>query len=294
MVEIVLVYRGELTENWSKRCLYLDDKFHPTLGYNHRSILKNEIIFEYDEDDMELNKRLADRVIDKLKQDKIPYSKWHSGNKSTHVHILIRDYDVRNPSLFKNAIMRHYGTFYMDENKHIWNEDKEGRTKILPDLRLSAQNHLIRAEYGIHEKTQDYKSPIFICPDYPCKSKVPIHVFEKYQHAQERSVVQRMSQKTSDLSEHDVVKKLLDTVQFKEGMDDGRERVMFCLIHILKNKFDNKEDLGAFLYEWYRYTSGFKMSEEDVRRKVRYHWEKSYTITESYLRRIIDEVGGKI
>jgi len=298
---VVLVYRGELEQNWSKRCLYLDDNFHPMLGYNHRTIMDNEIVLEYDEDDSKLNERLVAKVITKLNTDGIKYSKWFSGNKSIHCHFILKDYKVSNKPLFKNVIMRHYGTYYVDDNNTIWEQPKEGRKKIYPDLRLASTGHLIRAEYGIHEKTGDFKELKFISPEYPCKSKIPIEIFEKYQSAQERSVRQRVSQNVAEVAQSETVKKLLNSVLFREGMNDGRERIMYQLIQVLKHKYKpdgdkGRDELTKLMWDWYKYSStqGLKMTREDVRQKVVRHWSRDYPINEKSLLRTIEEVGGTL
>jgi len=297
---MVLVYRGDTSENWARRCTYLGPKYHPKVPYNHRSILDYEVVIEYDYDDTDLNVRLVDRVIKKLNLDGIKYAKWNSGNKSSHLHVLIRQIEVANLALLKKTFMRHYGTFYYDKNtKRIYDDDCVGREKLIPDLKLATSNHLIRAEYGVHEKTQNIKTLIYKSHEYPILSSIPVKVFEMYVKAEERSVRQRMSQSTIDLVEHPIVKKLLDTVYFRDDMDDGRERIMYQLVHVLKRKYkprgaQGKEELVNFLWEWYKYSSsqGLKMSKQDVYEKVRYHWNRDYTITEATLKRTIEEVGG--
>jgi hypothetical protein len=84
----------------------------------------------------------------------------------------------------------------------------------------------------------------------------------------------------------------MDAVQFRKDMDDGRERVLFCLIHILKSKYSSPEELATFLVEWYRYSSsqGNKLSDSDILKKVKYHWKKQYNITIGYLNRVIEEI----
>jgi len=217
-------------------------------------------------------------------------------------HIILKNYDVTNLSLFKNVVMRHYGTYYVDKNNNIWENEGEGRRKIYPDLKLATKGHLIRAEFGVHEKTQDNKELIFMSPGYPTKSKLPLEIFEKYQHSQELSVKQRVNQSVSEVAESETVKKLLNSVLFREGMNDGRERVMYQLIQVLKHKFKPKGDevgkreLTGRMWEWYKYSStqGLKMTEENVRRKVVYHWNQDYPVTEQGLLKTIEEVGGKL
>jgi hypothetical protein len=105
----------------------------------------------------------------------------------------------------------------------------------------------------------------------------------------------RIGQQTKDLFKSDIVKMLLDTVQFKENMDDGRERIMFALIHVLKSQHKNTDSLADFLYEWYTYSSNQapQMSYNDVLNKVKYHWSREYHISESFLKRLIEEITGK-
>lgn len=294
---IIVVYRGDASGSWAKRCLYLSPKYSPMVEYNHRQILDDEIVIEYDNEDVKLNSRLADKVSAKLRADGILFSKWHSGNKSEHIHLIVKKYDLANKELFKKAIMKHYGTYYYDEvNKIIYDKYRDGLTKLTCDLRLSGANHLIRAEYGLHEKTGEKKRLLWKSADYPKRSKIPVSVFEKYTASMERSVQTKLGLNIDP--EHDIVKNLMDTVKFKEGMNDGRERVMFALIHILKPKFKpgNMEGLVSLIDSWYNYcsTQRRKMTRIDIQNKVRYHWTKDYRVTINTLKKIMDEVGGTI
>ena len=297
--EIILVHRGDAEESWAKRCLYLDGKYQPLCPYNHRSVLDNEIIIEYDSDNVQLNERLVDEVIRKLRKDRISYMKAYSGNKSYHLHVLIKMANVKNVSLLKSTFMRHYGTFYVHNVSgqlydNLDDAPDSNVTRYVPDLQLSGK-HLIRAEFGIHEKTQYTKDIMMKSNDYPSFSIAPKIVWDKYNDAQKTSVKIRMSQQTKDLAESDLVKELLDTVQFKENMDDGRERLVYMLTHVLKHKYKIWEDLADFLWSWYSYSGGRQMDEEKVRNKVKYHFFRSYPDAnwERKLRELLDELIGR-
>ena len=86
---ILLVYRPTLKSWWGDRCYYLDDDYLQSKPYNHRSVLDNEVVIEFDEEDKTLNRKCADYVCKRLKTDNIGFSKWDSGNKSIHVHCMI-------------------------------------------------------------------------------------------------------------------------------------------------------------------------------------------------------------
>jgi hypothetical protein len=278
--------------------MYLDSKYSPKVSYNHRSVLDCEIVIEYDLPNADLNARLCAKVIERLNADNIDYMLWSSGNKSSHCHFLFKKPQVMNLGLLKTVIMKHYGEFFYDEkNNMIFNSREhapQDAQRILPDLRL-ASSHLIRAEFGIHEKSQKHKELLKFSKRSPCLSILPQKIWDAYEQAQKNSVAIRIGQQTKDLFKSDVVKMLMDTVQFKENMDDGRERIMFAMIHVLKPQYKDVDTLADFLYEWYTYSSNQapQMSYQDVLNKVKYHWSRNYHITEPFLKRLIEEISGK-
>jgi len=276
--KIVVVYRPEHKSNWGDRCLFLDEDFNPTKPYNHRTILINEVVIEFDDKDANLNRKHAEIVETRLKRDGFKTSKWFSGNKSFHIHTFINVAEAQNVSLLKSVFMRHYA---------------DGLPN--PDLKLTSANHLIRAEYGIHEKTGHAKRLLKEDKLYPMLRDVIHPVWAKYMREQTASMKQRFTKTINALDQHPLVKGLLDPETFRNVADDGRERLLFVFIHVLKDKYKQdgkgKKDLSAYLCEWYTYSGGRKLDDSDIYRKVSYHWNRSYDINEPYLARICQEVG---
>lgn len=297
---IALVYRGTAEENWARRCQYLGKDYHPKVPYNHRSILDCEVIIEYDQDNAHLNELLANKVIQKLKNHRVSYAKWFSGGKSSHVHILLKVDKAKNLSLLKRAFMKYYGTFFLNEQtEQIYDRIEDvpptvTAKRIVPDLQLCGA-HLIRAEFGIHEKTQYNKELYSASPKFPELSIIHNDIWREYEESQKFSVSVRMGQQTKDISESALVKQLLDTVNFKENMDDGRERLLFMLTHVLKSKYKCHEDLGDFLWTWYNYSGGRSLDEATVRGKVKYHYYRSYPSAnwEQKLKELLEELIGR-
>jgi len=298
---IILVHRGTKEEGWAKRCSYLDSKYQPKVPYNHRSIMDREIVIEYDYEDAALNVRLARLVVENLKKDGIDYILWDSGNKGAHVHFLFKGPIPQNLGLFKTTVMKHYGQFYFDDKKNALFRNKTDCSnpepkRMLPDLSLSTL-HLIRAEFGVNEKSQKTKLIIASSKGSPCLSALPQKVYDEYEQAQRNSLAIRIGQQTSDVYKSDIVKMLLDTVQFKENMDDGRARVLFILSQILRPKYRKEgksmDELVDFMYEWYvgSSTQAPKLSYQQVANQVKS--PKDYTITEAYIKRKIEEITGK-
>jgi hypothetical protein len=271
---LLLVYRENEKTNWSDRVFYLDEKYNPQKPYNHRVILKQEVVIEFDDKDPTSNLINAKLVASKLRKEGVKCAVWSSGNKSTHVHTLIDVKEAKNIPLLKNVFMRHY---------------TEGLP--LPDLRLATENHLIRAEFGIHEKTGKQKILIHKDKDYPVLNNISHLVWTKYFNRQRFSVESRMNKQVNRLVDHPGLKWILTSEQFRQA-DDGRERALFMLIHVLKPDYkENKQGLVEFLCEWYHYSGGHGLSDNQIKAKVNYHWNKQYDFTQKYLHELLESLG---
>jgi hypothetical protein len=253
--------------------------------------LQNEVVIEFDEDDQQLNRKLADEVGTRLYKDGIPYSKWHSGNKSYHIHFFIETGEAGHIAVLKKTVMRHYGTFYIDKANRLHKfYDKEFH-KILPDLRLASDNHLIRAEYGVHEKTGQPKSLIYTSKDYPKKVELSQTIWQEYVRQVTLAMRRNVSRDVSQIQSLPGFKYIITSENFRLS-DDGRERALFMLIHTLKDKYkEDKDGFVKYLQEWYRYSSGRKLTNLDIANKVRYHWNRNYTITTNYLNELLESIG---
>lgn len=275
--KIMLVYRPDSKSHWGTRCIYMDENYDPTVPYNHRSMLRQEVVIEFDDESYFVNKKLAEEVVAKLKTYNIAYSAWSSGNKSVHVHCLLNVGSAKNLPMLKETFMRFMG---------------EGLAKM-PDLQLCSTNHLIRCEYGLHEKTQKQKLPLGQSKNYPVVSEVPEKVWSIYLRKQQHILNAQAIKQVDDITGLPGFKYVLESEQFRAS-DDGRERALFMLIHCMKPKYEcDKEGLVQFLQSWYRYSSGIKLSDNDIRKKVNYHWNKQYKIGKHYLYQLLESIGKK-
>jgi hypothetical protein len=275
--EILLVYRALGSTSWSDRCLYLGPGYEDTKPYNHRVILRNEIVIEFDSDDVQLNRKLADKVAQRLRSDNIKFAKWTSGNKSVHVHCIVRTGDVRDRALLKRVFTQHYCS----------------DLPFRPDLQLTHENHLIRAEYGVHEKTGRRKTLISKDSAYPCFSEIPLAVWEKYNAEFRQGLARRLVRNKDSIKEHPGFKFLITTQDFG-AVGDGRERALFLVTHALKNDFgDNKEAFTQYIQDWYKYSGGRQKSQADIARFVNYHWNKTYHIGSKAINNFMEEIGRK-
>ena len=156
---------------------------------------------------------------------------------------------------------------------------------------MAANNHNIRLEYGIHEKTKRNKSLVRQRSDYPRICKLPTEVWDKYSERVRKILTNKLINKTKGLDEHPLIKWMLSTPNIRQT-DDGRERSLFVLIHVLKSKYKEKKgEFIRFLQDWYRYSGGTKLSGWAIQCKINYHWEREYHISNTYLNNLVYELG---
>jgi hypothetical protein len=287
----MLCYRPTLKNGWGDRCLYLSDEYEPKKKYNHRSVLDKEFDFE----DRFVNRRIANTVEARLKTFGIRSMTWFSGNKSYHIHCLLDTKECKNLPVLKSVFIRYFGTVYRDGETFYYDKKDipEGLQveKIRPDLRLAAENHLVRAEYGVHEKTGKCKTLYREDIDYFKLSKIPEQIWDKYTSQISANLKRQVTVDLKVLDEHPAFKYVVDSARFREN-DDGRERALFMLIHVLKPKYkEDKPGFIRFLQDWYKYSGGSKLDDNAVKRKVDYHWNKEYKIGTTYLFNLLDELG---
>jgi len=134
------------------------------LPVNHRVILKNEIVIEYDSEEQEKNKEATHEVIAWLRRRKIPYVVGWSGNKSYHVHVWI---DVASITFSADTAewMKTLGLTAADFRNYVYQKffykrlkDIETKTGAKLDETLHNRNHLIREFGGVNQKTGKRKT----------------------------------------------------------------------------------------------------------------------------------------
>jgi hypothetical protein len=253
--------------------MYLGEGYVQGKEYNHRSILRNEIVIEFDEKSVDTNRELIEIVSKRLKADNISHSIWFSGNKSFHLHTFVNTRKASNIALLKRVIVRHY----------------TADISAIPDMRLTAETHLIRLEHGIHEQTKVAKSLVYNGRDCYVDNNLPESIWNRYQNAMVGNVKRETTNlvKTKDCP---CLKHLSNVVEFRKD-EDGRERALFVLIHTFKDE-KTEEELGEFLCDWYKYSGGFKLSPQQIKNKVRYHYKREYG-TFTMIRELMESLGKK-
>jgi hypothetical protein len=268
--DCVLVHRPE-GGSWAGRVNYKSEQYDKNTPYNHRSVFDNEVVFDFDDDDLQKNEAHALLLCYRLKQDNVGYTLWWSGNKGHHVHTLWCFDNETNVPLMKRLIMKHYV--------------KSGDGKI--DLQLAGP-HMIRAECALNEKSGNNKTLLdksnFLQPGV-----VPPEVRNDYNH-QLRNRISRVYNNGS-IASHPDVQYFIKTHEFG-AKSDGHERALWMLCQVLKNQWkDDKQGFIKHMQEWYRASGGSKLSDFDVMKKVSYHWNRDYRVTTQSFIYLREEIG---
>lgn len=265
--DILLVSRKSATAGFGNKALLNTAAFNPMEHYNHRCILDDELVIEFDNPDPTKNGNCAGLVVQKLKNANIDYSVWSSGGKSVHVHChfdISKDY--KDLKLIKRMIMEVLV-------KDVGYE---------PDYQLCVRRHLIRAEFGFHEKSGLFKKRIMETENYPKLAKVPEAIKVAYELV---TKAREVAPKPKVLNAaHPLVMLVLNSKDIK----DGRKQLIWRLINILKQDF-NQEQVITMLDAWYKNNNGKDLNIRDIKKLVEYHWNRSYTITEYSFKTVLKD-----
>jgi hypothetical protein len=239
----------------------------PDYEYNHREILFNEVVLDFDDKDFDTNLVNAKEVMLKMDADQVTYYAYKTGGKGIHLHTFWNGMDkVKDISLMKRTIMKYYA----------WGMNI--------DYQLSGK-HLVRMEYGVYEKTRkNIKEPLFeFHEDIPRRGNVITKaLWTNYINSIMSSINRRL-----DLDINPEVEGIVkDIITGKIVLVDGRKNMLWFLIHQLKGKMEQDEVISK-LISWYNYNGGTELSDEDIRRQVVYQWSRTYSFSKSWIDRLL-------
>lgn len=272
-------------DSWWKRAEFGSPEYDPTIPYNHRTIFPSEIVIEYDEPDKRLNYKLAQRVIDELDRDGHSYSVWFSGNKSTHIHLFFDLQRPKNRRVLKQTILHHYGTVHHRGERYK------------PDMSVASPNHLIRAEHGVHESTQQNKRFLDEHSMFPRLNRVPMKIWDKFNEYMDEHDVDSDTydeELVEAVTKHDGFKWMLNPENVREA-GDGRKRGLWFMVNILRwTKYEGEPDkLKDFAKWWYREAGGRAYSDYEIEEKVDASLDKDYTPGFRFMNELLSDMGAE-
>ena len=199
-----------------------------TLDYNHRNVLENEVVLDFDNEDIETNYREMTDVSEKLRSKGIKHSVWFSGGRGYHIHVLWAGVEsFKDRRLIKEIIHDYISFGYILDTQVI-------------------HNHLIRMEWGLYEKKfQDdiVKTPLYHIEDHFVENEIPSSIVSVYVNKRLRALApaKRRLPKRTDVPP--CVKYFLSD-KFV-GKKDGRRRALFIVAS--HNRDMERTELFKFL-----------------------------------------------
>lgn len=277
--DVHVVYHPNKTASW-QRATFQGEDYNPDTAYNHRTIYSSEIVLEYDDADRKTNYELAIRASKKMTDENAAHSIWTSGNKSTHIHAFFNFSDAENVRYLKRLILKHFGSV-----KHLgeWYE---------PDMALASPNHLVRAEYGVHESTGNNKALVDASRYFPQYNSIPVDVWDKYDSNKHDYNNYEDEELVESVANSEAFRWLLDPENVRE-VGDGRKRGVFILGNILWQQTDkSKEDIINFCKEWYREAGGHDYKDSNIRNALQSNFQRGgYTPGYLYLNDYLSDIG---
>lgn len=256
------------------------------IHYNHRTIFRDEIVIEYDDEDINKNYEYAQRTSKKLSRNNIPHSTWFSGNKSYHVHFLLdlQPYEDKHIRTVKETIMKYYGQHEIKRNG-----------VVTPDLNLAVPNHMIRAEHGIHEYAQKHKTVIDEDYKYPELLDLPQSVnkavYQSLKKAKKyiEKVQSQESVDTTYIQKQPLYKYLRNPENMKR-VGDGKKRFLFILINQLRQNEEPYKDTLRKVKDWYYKAGGEELTPEQIKSHVEHSYNNDYTPGKKYLESLKEDI----
>ena len=250
---IEVVYRPNERVPWGRNRKMYDGNCN--YEYNHRTILDNEVVFDFDSEKMEENLDNSWLVCEKLVADNIDFSVWDTGNKGIHIHTFWSNLsEFKDRALMKKTILKHYA-YGMNIDYQL------------------AGKHLVRMEYGKNEKRRsNEKQPLYFEGTIQFNI-INDNLIEQYKLELNRYIERRLT--TPANVDEQIIK---DFLEGKYIIKDGREKFLFFLINELKTRIP-QDELGTRLITWYRYSGGSKLSDQEIRIKVHYHYASGVNYT---------------
>lgn len=212
-------------------------EWNDSIPYNHRDVLPNEVVFDFDEEEYEDNAHQAAKVSTILNRAGIKHSVWVTAGKGMHIHTSWRGLaKVAEPRLLKNLIADHF---------------LQG-TKIKVDRQLMGR-HMVRMEWGHHEKAlpEEKFKTIKIDRGHFKLNDVPKEVWPLYKQKVIGYALTRMRWEGKEVPKQEpYCMKYFMSQEYREKRDGGK-RAMFVVASYYRDLPD--KELGNILLQYNNY-----------------------------------------
>jgi len=264
---------------------YFFDFWNSLNGFqpNHRDVFKDEIVIEGD-----LPKRLDNYrnsvKIEKMMNDKgISYLKFYSGNKSYHIHSYWPE--LNNVEGHRRAYLKKKIISWMLGCEVSCKHADCNIKKFDVDFQLTG-NHLVRMEYGLHNKTGRRK--ILLKTVDNGKNFIPQEVKEDYEKFNNR--MKRWQPIDSN------IKADMNCMKYFTSEDTGdcRKRILFFIINRLIGQGKSSKEVTDVVFNWNINVLFTYFTTEVLLRHIHTAFDKpkpEYNVGCPYARSLLEQLG---
>lgn len=227
---------------------------------NHREVLPSEIVIDFDTKDEDKLKRYYGELRKRMHAWKIPYTSYTTGGKGIHVHIF-NDAVAKEPVETRPLLKK----IFIDQLFLHGTQNWAVHGGV--DYQLCSR-HLVRSEYGMHEKTGRDKMPLHTFKtSYYDSNRLPPKVGlalieEKSRLREQKKQFSNVSYTGTGLKgvEYPCIQYLIS--QDFAGMKDGRKRALPILCSYFYSTYGEKGFQEVL--QWNEYKLNLYFTEEKV------------------------------
>jgi hypothetical protein len=249
------------------------------IDFNHRDIFPNEVVLDFDEEDIETNAHYASKVIVFLKEKKIKHSVFYTGGKGVHIHCFFKGIEKASENKLIKTLLTDWMTGCID---------------ISIDKQLMGR-HLVRMEFGHHESKMPervYKVPIGDSfKDHFTLNNVPKFIWKQYEEKILFFALRRMQyqQEGVKITGIPLCLKYLMSDEFAKHRDGGK-RAIFAIASYYRNLPDR--ELGELLLRYNKYVLKEPLLREQLYQQIKsVRKHKGRHVGCSYRHTLLREVG---
>jgi len=264
----------QLGQKWE---LYTDAiiGFSSRFPINHREIFPDEVVLDFDTKSKDDRNKAYHLIVSRLKKHKFAFNAWSTGGKGVHIHLFfpeLKKVPNEQRSIYKEEIIKYIAAQQINTAKI--------------DFQLCGR-HLVRSEFGTHEKTGKDKLPIEeYTPLIKQDNKIPDKVI---------SAVKRRTLNSRHTQTRVAGKMAFPCVNYLvsqdfAGIKDGRARALFILASYAYNNLGMAKGLDL-LNQWNDYKMNGYFKEQELKSKLMHIKRNKIQVGCRYIKYLLTELG---
>jgi len=258
---------------------------------NHRLVLKNELVFDFDAEHKILNKKGMEHICTDLDRYGWSYSVWDTGSKGYHIKLFFDELLPLEPEE-RVEVKKWLIDFFVADKFFVFN-NKRYYLKDMLDFGKSGEKTLISMEWASHWKSR--QPMIRIKKTKRGDNKIPEEIWKLYENYKVMMEELRIKKEKYYEENKKLFKgKTYNCIEFFETgqITDCRKRILFALV----NHYKTKMEIGTLRRVMHDYNSSRLnnyFTKKEIDGMVDYHFTRKWYTGCKYRRLLLVELNKK-